>query len=155
MRPALPAFFLIAVATACGGGSEDPGDDQAPVNCEDSGADMFTAGMTKPGMNGQLQFQLVSSTPAPPARDDNTWVVKVLDGQNAAVAGANVVASPYMPLHRHFGIPKEVTGTDLGEGRYELDPVNLWMPGVWEITVEATPAGGTKDLAVFSFCIPG
>lgn len=33
-----------------------------------------------------------------------------------------------------------------------MEPVNLWMPGVWETTIRAT-AGTTTDSAVYKFCI--
>jgi hypothetical protein len=33
----------------------------------------------------------------------------------------------------------------------------MWMPGLWETTIEATPAGGTAptdtDFVVFRFCL--
>jgi hypothetical protein len=38
-------------------------------------------------------------------------------------------------------------------GQYQLSPVNLWMPGLWEITISAI-SGATTDSAVYRFCIP-
>jgi hypothetical protein len=37
-------------------------------------------------------------------------------------------------------------------GQYKLDPVNMWMPGVWETTIEVDGTNG--DTVVFRFCLP-
>ena len=37
-------------------------------------------------------------------------------------------------------------------GQYELDKIDLWMPGTWQNTIEATD-GTTTDKAVFTFCL--
>jgi hypothetical protein len=70
-----------------------------------------------------------------------------------AVTGAEVIATPYMPDHGH-GTPIKVNVSAIPiPGQYELAPVNLWMPGYWEISIGAM-LGGARDSAVFKFCIP-
>ena len=44
---------------------------------------------------------------------------------------------------------------ELGGGAYNLYPVYLQMAGLWEVTLEITPMGGTRDSVVFLFCIQG
>jgi hypothetical protein len=138
---------------ACGG--DDEGEET--VDCTKvTDADEFVVGLQKTGKDGLLDFKLMSADPAPPARDDNTWVVQVSAMQSGVVGapidGATLTANPFMPQHQH-GTPIRVTVTPVGQpGQYTLSPVNLWMPGVWETTIRAT-SGDTTDSAVYRFCI--
>lgn len=114
-------------------------------------------GLPHQGANGNIDFQMMSIDPAPPARGDNTWVVQLNSMASGVVGdpmdGATLKVSPFMPSHQH-GTPVEVEITPTGDpGQYQLSPVNLWMPGVWETTISAT-SGTTTDHAVYRFCIP-
>ncbi len=140
----------LAALGACAG--DDGG--STVINCEVEDRDeAFLAGMQKVGAGGTT-FTLTSSTPAPPGRDDNTWVVDIATG--AGPFDGAVEVTPFMPDHRHgtpiVAIVAPVAGTP---GRYSAAPINLWMPGLWEITVAATATGGSADAVVFRFCIPG
>lgn len=146
--------LLLAIVPACGDDAALP---DAGYNCEvEDRDDEYIAGMEKSGDDGMM-FRLVSSDPAPPSRYDNTWVIEILDGTGAPLDDADVVVTPFMPDHGHgTGFTAEVTPDPDVDGRYDVFPVNLFMPGVWEITIRATPAGGTaadRDQAVFTFCI--
>lgn len=146
----LLAAGLLAALGACAG--DDGGD--TTVNCDlEDRDDEFLAGMQKVGAGGTT-FTLVSATPAPPGRDDNTWVIEIATPSGPFSGSVEVI--PFMPDHRH-GTPIEVIVTPDAQtpGRYTAAPINLWMPSLWEITVRATPAGGAADSAVFRFCIPG
>jgi hypothetical protein len=153
--PKLSAFVGVLVGCsvmACsGGGTADSPD--AQTSCAgDPRGEPFVTNLSKPGKNGALQFTLKSAAPAPPGRGDNLWMLEVTQG-GAPVSGAAVTVKPFMPDHRH-GTPVDVVVTaDAAPGSYMLMPVNLWMPGIWEVTIGATPAGGVRDQAVFSFCI--
>ncbi|HEY3807264.1 MAG TPA: FixH family protein [Kofleriaceae bacterium] len=121
--------------------------------CEKTGrGDPFAAGLTKHGAGGRFDFKLISAAPAPPARGDNKWVVEVDAASGGAVPHADVAATPFMPDHGH-GTPMKVGVTPLATpGQYELAPLNLWMPGYWEISVTAT-SSNDHDSAVFKLCI--
>ena len=121
--------------------------------CEKTGrGDAFVAGLAKHGAGGHFDFRLLAATPAPPARGDNKWVVEIDAAGGGAVPHADVSATPFMPDHGH-GTPMKVDVTPLATpGQYELAPVNLWMPGYWEISVTAA-AGKDHDSAVFKLCI--
>lgn len=150
---ALACAFTGAGSLGC---SDDAGDDGgATYNCEAETRDeQFLAGMQKVGAGG-VQVTLMSATPAPPGRDDNTWVIDVAQG-GAPLADATIEVTPFMPDHRHgTSVAVVVTPDATTPGRYELSPINLWMPGLWEITIEVTPAGGARDSVVFRFCITG
>lgn len=153
-------FGLAACATVVGlgaGGCGGADDDStgATYNCEAETRDeQFLAGMEKVGPGG-VSVKLDEALPAPPGRDDNTWEIDV--GQaGSPLTGATIKVTPYMPDHRHgTSVPVIVTPDPATPGRYELSPINLWMPGLWQITIDVTPAGGTRDSVVFNFCIAG
>jgi hypothetical protein len=147
------SLVILLTVAACGGAESDPPDSGYDCEAEDRDEE-FVAGMAKTGAVG-LTFTLVSSVPAPPGRNDNAWVIEIEDAGGALV-GATVEVTPFMPDHRHGTPTPAVVTEDDAPGRYLADPVNLFMPGLWEITVEATPAGGTvddRDEAVFTFCV--
>ena len=114
--------------------------------------DRFETGLTKQAAPQQLNIELAAAEPAPPAvRSDNAWRLRVTDEGGAAVTGAELFATPYMPEHQHGSA--EVIVSELGAGEYELGPIELIMPGVWEIPVTVTPPGGETSEASFRFCI--
>ncbi len=156
----LLAIAMTSSLAACGA-DDGHGDDDAPVNCAlETTADEFVVGLQKPGVNGMLDFKLMSATPAPPARGDNTWVLQVNSMTNgvvgAPISGATVYVTPFMPKHQH-GSPVDTEVRAMpAAGQYELSPVNLWMPGLWETTIEvdATVSSGA-DSVIYKFCLPG
>ncbi len=157
MRPRrrclVPALVAVAVAVSGAAGCGDDGDDVIPYDCStEPRAEPFVPGMQQVGAGG-TSFTLVSSEPSPPIRDDNRWELQIGDG--GAFTGA-VEVVPFMPDHRHgTPIAPVVTPVAGSPGRFVADPVNLWMPGLWDVTVRATPAGGVRDEVVFRLCIDG
>ncbi len=147
MRPLL-ALSLFATACSSDGGG---GDDGTSYNCAaETRDDDFVVGISKVGTNG-VQFKLLEATPAPPARGDNVWVLE-LTKAGTPVNGAAMIVTPFMPDHQH-GTPTDVLIEPMsGPGQYKLAPVNMWMPGLWETTIQVD--GPDADKAVFRFCIP-
>jgi len=149
-------IVLAAPLAACG--SSAPGPD-APLDCSKvTGVDYYVAGLEKVGEANMLDFRLVSAEPAPPMRDNNTWVVQI-NAMASGVVGAPMDGlalnvTPFMPAHQH-GTPIQVvvTPSTTMAGQYTLDPVNLWMPGVWQTTIAAS-MGSVNDQVVYTFCIP-
>jgi hypothetical protein len=153
MRSLIVIFGPAAVG-ACASDSHG-GDGGESYNCaEEDRDDEFVIGLQKNGQAGQLEFRLMSANPAPPARGDNEWILQLNGmGGGAAVAGAQMAVTPFMPDHQH-GTPLAVDiEPQATEGQYKLAPVNMWMPGLWEITIEAA-AGAQSDTVVYRFCIP-
>jgi len=149
------ASVLFAVG-ACGNSGDGGRDAYEDVDCSTvTGADTFTVGLEKQGVNGSVDFKLMSIDPAPSIRGNNTWVVQ-LNSMSAGVVGspmdgASITASPFMPAHQHGSpITPVVTATGTA-GEYSISPINLWMPGVWQTTLTVT--SGTADRAVYSFCV--
>lgn len=135
-------------------GDEESFDDQDVDCATETRDDNIVSGLEKKGDRGQVTFRLMATTPAPPARLDNTWTLHLESG-GTSLDGATISARPFMPDHRHGTSIKPVITPTGNPGDYKFDRLNLWMPGLWEITFEATSASGSKDLAVFRVCIPG
>jgi hypothetical protein len=147
--------LLALPLAACG--QSDPAD--GVVDCSTvTGVDTFVVGLEHQGVAGLVDFKLMSVDPAPPQRGDNTWVVQVNAMASGVVgnpiSGAAIDVSSFMPAHKHYSPITPTIAPQATAGQYEIKPVNLWMTGVWETTITATPAGGTGDRAVFKFCIP-
>ncbi|RMH38624.1 MAG: hypothetical protein D6689_19025 [Deltaproteobacteria bacterium] len=147
------AWAAVVVVAACGGddGDHHGGADGAVDCAQETRADAFAPGMVKMGDNGTA-VRLVEADPAPPARFDNAWVLAVEDASGAPRDDAQVAVTPWMPDHGH-GTPIEAVVTPRGsDGLYDVAPINLWMPGLWEIRIDAT-VDGVDDRVVFAFCI--
>jgi hypothetical protein len=129
------------------------------VSCvDDPRVDTYTAELEKPGANGVLTFELVSSDPAPPAKDGNTWVVMVKDA-NGAPLGGDLGVALLMPDHGHTTQVPPVVTFEPSTNAYTIDPVYLFMPGVWRIELDYYGDSGMDaapiDEAAFDFCIEG
>jgi hypothetical protein len=142
MRTVTVLSLLLA---ACGGSdpaAPDAGSSDAAeyVDCGDFSADVFRAGMTRTGPNGAT-IDLLSAVPAPPARFDNAWVVRSPSGSISQVTS-------WMPAHGH-GAQKPAVVTATGDpDQYSIDPIDLWMPGMWEVRIDVP-----GDRVTFRFCI--
>lgn len=152
----LLVLVLISLFGAC---ADDHGGDDTSFNCQEvTDDDEFVVGLAKAGRSQLLEFKLMSSDPAPPSRGDNTWVLQLstMAAPVTPVTGATMTVTPFMPAHEH-GSGKTVTITPLAEaGQYKLEPVNMWMPGVWETTIDVRDAvsDAAIDRVVFRFCLP-
>jgi hypothetical protein len=95
--------------------------------------------------------------PAPPARYLNTWVIQVNAMSGGVVGspatGASMTVTPFMPDHQHgAGVYKVQVEAMPDAGQYKLSQINTWMPGYWEITIDAQ-VGTVHDTVVYKFCI--
>lgn len=159
LAPALISAALSVVGAAgCHNGSTGPDADEA-VACMTSGrGDTYAVGLQHTGMNALYIFKMMSATPAPPGRNLNTWVIQITwEATGAPVTGASLIVSPFMPDHQHG--PGDVTPQVMElttPGQYQISDINTWMPGYWEITIDATGpvSAPAEDNAVFKFCIP-
>jgi len=118
------------------------------------------------GASGLFNFELVSSEPAPPAINDNTFVVRVTDADGTALDG-QLGATLYMPVHQHYSPESPLVTFDATSGTFTLDPMDLFMVGLWRITFTFQPqtsgtdaaaagasnASDTSDSAAFEFCL--
>lgn len=154
----ISAVLSVLGAAGCHSGTTGPDADEA-VACMTSGrGDTYAVGLQHPGINDAYVFTMMSATPAPPGRNLNTWVIQITwAASGAAVTGASLTVTPFMPDHQHG--PGDVTPQVMElatPGQYQISDINTWMPGYWEITIDATVPGTApvEDKAVFKFCIP-
>lgn len=140
----------VDASPATDSGADGPVD----ITCgNDARAEKYSSGMTKIGKAGLFSFGLTSVTPSSPTKGANTWQVTLTSSGTAPVNDASFVITPFMPDHGH-GTPVKAKATLEGNGKYSVAPVQFTMPGIWEVTLEATSPAG-KDTAVFTFCVPG
>jgi hypothetical protein len=126
--------------------------DEASITCQtDPLAETFTTGMKKTGEMGMLSFVLVTSDPAPPARGNDTWTVRI-EKNGQPQMGATIGVALFMPKHGHGSSVVPIV-TPMGDG-YSIAPLYFFMPGLWRVTLTAT-VGGMTDSARFFFCIEG
>jgi hypothetical protein len=150
--------------TAEGGGDADGGDpDGDVVTCAtDPLAETYVANMQKTG--SVFLFDLVSSTPAPPAKGYVTLVIRITDPMGNPVPGASVTSVvPYMPRHGH-GSPLAPTVSANADGTFTVDSVFLFMAGLWEFKIHAAIGGTATDCSKtpamcdevdYYFCVEG
>lgn len=147
--------LALAAAAACGdspaGGAGVGGEAGSSSTCpDDAGGMPYVAGMSVKGTS--LELALIEASPAPPARGDNRWTVEVRKQGTTVVAPVTWTVTPFMPLHGHgSSIKAEVTATDAA-GQYRIEPLNFWMPGLWEITFGIQTEGDTDEIAL-AFCV--
>jgi hypothetical protein len=146
---------LTVALAACGNGNGHSHPDADDFDCAATDADTYVVGLEKTGALGQIVVRLLESTPAPPSKDDNDWLVEIVSPTDAPLDDLEVSAVPFMPDHGH-GTPKRTKISPAGEpGRYLIEEVNLWMPGIWEVTIEAKDGADLDDFVVYTFCIEG
>jgi hypothetical protein len=129
------------------------------VSClDDPRIDSYGAGLAKPGANGALTFVLQASDPAPPAKGANLFTVVVNDAEGAPQDGVLTV-DLFMPDHGHGTSVPPAVSLDEASGTYMIDPVYLFMPGVWRIELgySASSSAGAEpiDHVALYFCVEG
>jgi hypothetical protein len=113
--------------------------------------DDYSLGLTHAGAWAQVEF--VAAEPSPPSRGDNTWTVRVRDQAATARADLTIGVSPFMPDHGHGSSVR--CDVEAGEepGTYVLTPVNFFMPGLWQVTLQIDASDEPEDDVMFSFCV--
>lgn len=152
---ALATGLLLACSASSAGDADPPdGGDGGIVGCQSYAAvEAFAPDLVKQGEAKNFTFVLLSSTPTPPAVEQNTWVVQVLDASNNPVSGASLTSVvPYMPTMGHGTSTPQVTLNP--DGSFTISSIYLFMPGIWQTTIVAE-AGQTKDSVAFTFCVAG
>ncbi len=108
-------------------------------------------GMGRQGFGRRVSATIEDSVP-PPRRADLRWIVRIDDSSGLPITGGDVVVTTWMPDHFHPAAKPAIV-TELGEGRYEVDPINLFMPGLWEIVIATTTDSIARDEVLFVFCV--
>jgi YtkA-like protein len=124
-----------------------------PIGCDaEERDDGYVVGLEKSG--DHVRVRLLQIDPPPPARGDSRWSIEVVDLETGVPReDFSLTVEPYMPDHLHgTAVPCEVTH-DGEAGQLTLDPVNLFMPGLWEVRLHFEFVDLTLDFVQFSFCV--
>lgn len=120
-----------------------------------SGGDVYVAGLEKQGQSGVYVVKLVESQPIPQDTGLYTWTIQLLDAGDP-VSDAVIAAEPRMPAHNHGTFPPITDATPAGDdGMYTLDAMDLFMPGIWEVTIRIMQGDSVEDQVTFSFDLEG
>ena len=98
-----------------------------------------------------------SSDPSPPRTGSNDFRVKLTGADGAAITGAQVTVTFFMPAMPVMGMAamrSVVTLSEKGGGIYD-GPGEVQMGGTWQVTVLATKAGQTIAQKQFSVAVEG
>jgi YtkA-like len=152
---ALPALLLAACVQTSGGAGGAPSTTADSLCDSDPRAMAYATGLSAKSSDGTLKASFVGAMPAPPEKGLNTWTLQLTDGGGNAVSGAAVTVDPWMPDHGHGSsiVPQVMPMSSAGT--YQVTLLDLFMPGIWQVTFDVTPASGPPETVVFSFCIDG
>ena len=145
----------------------DPGSD-ASIGCVgDPRGETFKLNMTHKGDSGMLSFVIAGANFTPPAVDDNSWTIKVLDASGQPVKNAMLTfptdvtlpmsttpgshpSDPWMPDHSHGAHPAQYMNNM--DGTYTVAPLYFFMGGIWSTYIQAQ-VGTMTDSTTFTFCV--
>jgi YtkA-like protein len=159
-RASAPLAFMACSALGCGSSDEDPPGAATPtVSCVgDPRLDSYSGELDKAGERGLLSFRFFNLEPSPPARGNNTFHVEVRDAAGAEMQGDLRVDST-MPDHGHGTSVEPVITPDPALGSFTVEPLYLFMPGVWRLRFsafdDATASAPLLDSVVLHFCVEG
>jgi hypothetical protein len=159
----LAAPLLATALAACGSGGGTTGGSggtggqttQTSVCSSDPRAEAYAVGLAQKSMDGTVTVTFVSAEPAPPAKGGNTFTVDITDAMGKPIDGATVAVKPFMPDHGHGASVTPTVSPRSQAGRYDVTNVELFMPGIWEITFTITATGGAPEPVKFTFCVDG
>ena len=140
----------LGLLLACGDAEStgDAGVSPASERCDFS----LMAGSVETSKSG-VSIELVQTEPDPPARFLNDWRIRLDAEALDSTSGADLDVEPFMPAHGHgAGTPVPVHDME-DDGLYDLQGLNLWMGGHWEVRIGFKVAD-LSDRVVFDVCIP-
>lgn len=142
-----PTRFLVSVALAGAtslGCSGDPG--------SGASASFPTEALaTLSSDSAALHVEVRTAPEQPPSRGMSSVEYRITRADGTPVPGLSLTVLPWMPDMGH-GASIKPSIAEVGEGRYVISDVELFMPGKWEL--RTTIAGAAPDRATPAFQIP-
>ena len=169
MKTGLGTWLAAALLVACATNAGNPPDPDAggatntvpdgSVSCtNDARLDTYRAGFARIGLNSTLLFRLENSEPGPPVKGNNTLTLSIIDVNAEPVTGELRITLK-MPDHGHESPTVPAFTFDADSAMNTVTPVNLFMAGVWQITISvyeaSADAGAPLDSVSFFFCVEG
>jgi hypothetical protein len=124
-------------------------DKPEPFCVSDPRVQTLVGGVERLGMTVTARRE--SAAPAGSARTLYTWTVALRSAAGPLPDDATLGVSLRMPDHGH-GARRPPTVRPLGGGRFELADLDLFMDGVWTVTLRVS-VNGVTDQVVFGVCI--
>jgi len=114
----------------------------------------FRIGLQATGEEGSIVAELIDADRVPPRKDENDWTIEFQDPDGNALEDAELtMARPFMPVHGHDGMyPPEVDPLD-NPGQFQVDNLNLWMTGPWQVQLTVASESAGDDYVVFHVCV--
>jgi hypothetical protein len=143
-------------STACSSsssGGATAGTNPPSLCSTDTRATVYASSMVVKGTSGTFSVRLDAVTPWPLVKGENTLTVTVVDAAGNAVMDPTVTLKPFMPDHGHGSSIVPLINPAKPDGSIEIDHVNTFMPGIWQLTFTVTK-GGQSDSSVVTFCVP-
>lgn len=153
------ALYLAWSCIGCSGSSEAPpaadltgGTTTAVEQLTSCDTIALAAGDTVQGTN--LTVTLVDLTPSPPVKfDANRWVVELRTNDGNPLTDLSAWHfEAVMVAHNHDTIQRPTITALSTAGQYEIDAINLWMDGLWDVRFRLTE-DAVDDSALFYACI--
>jgi hypothetical protein len=157
----VPPFFatarfaaVLAAALSC---SLACGQDDAPdgANSSRSACEAHQSDLTGSALEGPdgLLLTVTERQPATPTVGDQKWTVEITEGGSPLVGAADrITVIPFMPDHGH-GTAVGVKIDEVADGRYVFSPINLRMPGYWDVRVRLAAGDAGIDTVTFGVCV--
>jgi hypothetical protein len=142
--------FSLPLACAPAGEGEGEGEGEPEGCLADDRAETFSKGMSHD--DDGFTVIIDDASPEPPDAGLNTWTVSLQDA-DGEVTGADVRIQPWMPDHGHG--PASVGAESEDAGTYTMEPFDLFMSGLWEISVKVGPTASPDHEVKFTFCAQG
>ena len=144
---------MIGCGSDAGGAASAAGGATGGETVDASRTDDFAIRQPRDGAEGHLRIAILQATPAPPARDLNNWLIEVTAPEGEPPSDCTLGVGLFMPAHGHAATTKPEIRPGDAPGRFQVDAMNLSMPGRWEITFDLA-CGGVTDQVVFDVEIP-
>jgi len=100
-------------------------------------------------MSHNRMFRVQLQIDAPLQVGLNSLKLSVQDGKGAAIAGARLTITPWMPGMGH-GVTVTPMVKEVGDGIYEVENIGFSMPGHWQLKIDISSAV-QDDKVVFEF----
>jgi hypothetical protein len=142
-----------------------PAEDGGSIGCTtDPRVETMMVNLTHKGDNAKinkphLSFIITKADFIPPAAENNTWTLKILDASGQPVNDATITfpllghpSDPWMPDHGHPDA--HAMATKNADGTFNISPLYFFMAGVWSTYIQAQ-VGSVTDSTTFTVCVGG
>jgi hypothetical protein len=154
--------FVLLVACGDSSGGEGGGPSQSGdaaigevfLRCP-SDTPVFVAGLVADGETGVVNARLIDASALPPQKYRNDWTIEFTSEEGTPLDDVDLAVDDVlakMPGHSHVNSPRAVNALP-EPGRYELEYLNLFMRGPWEIEIMAASESAGSDRLVFRVCV--